>query len=181
VFTFLFAWELMAVASYFLVMTEHESSDARAAGLWYAAMAHFGFVLLLPMFLIMAPAPGATAFVDLRAGASALPPAARSTVFALALAGFGAKAGVVPLHVWLPKAHPAAPSHVSALMSGVMLKVALYGLFRFGFDLLAPKVGPLPASWGWTVLILGCVSALVGVLLALQQHDLKRLLAYHSV
>jgi hydrogenase-4 component B len=99
----------------------------------------------------------------------------------LALAGFGAKAGVVPLHVWLPKAHPAAPSHVSALMSGVMLKVALYGIFRMGFDLLAPASGPAPASWGWTVLLLGTASAVIGVLLALQQHDLKRLLAFHSV
>jgi hydrogenase-4 component B len=87
----------------------------------------------------------------------------------------------VPLHVWLPKAHPAAPSHASALMSGVMLKVALYGIFRFGFDLLAPASGPLPASWGWTVLLAGTASAVIGVLLALQQHDLKRLLAFHSV
>ena len=177
VFTFLFAWELMAVASYFLVMTEHESSDARAAGLWYAAMAHFGFVLLLPMFLIMAPAPGATAFVDLRAGASALPPTARSTVFALALAAFGSKAGVVPLHVWLPRAHPAAPSHVSALMSGVMIKLGVYGLLRVTSDFL----GTGPAWWGGLVLAVGSLSALGGVLYALTENDLKRLLAYSSV
>ena len=177
VFTFLFAWELMAVASYFLVMTEHESSDARAAGLWYAAMAHFGFVLLLPMFLIMAPAAGATAFVDLRAGASALPPAARSTVFALALAAFGSKAGVVPLHVWLPRAHPAAPSHVSALMSGVMIKLGVYGLLRVTADFL----GTGPAWWGGLVLAVGSLSALGGVLYALTENDLKRLLAYSSV
>ena len=177
VFTFLFAWELMAVASYFLVMTEHESSDARAAGLWYAAMTHFGFVLLLPMFLIMAPAPGATAFVDLRAGASALPPAARSTVFALALAAFGSKAGVVPLHVWLPRAHPAAPSHVSALMSGVMIKLGVYGLLRVTADFL----GTGPAWWGGLVLAVGSLSALGGVLYALTENDLKRLLAYSSV
>ncbi|PYR13154.1 MAG: hydrogenase 4 subunit B [Acidobacteria bacterium] len=177
VFTFLFAWELMAVASYFLVMTEHESSDARAAGLWYAAMTHFGFVLLLPMFLIMAPAAGATAFVDLRAGASALPPAARSTVFALALAAFGSKAGVVPLHVWLPRAHPAAPSHVSALMSGVMIKLGVYGLLRVTSDFL----GTGPAWWGGLVLAVGSLSALGGVLYALTENDLKRLLAYSSV
>ena len=177
VFTFLFAWELMAVASYFLVMTEHESSDARAAGLWYAAMTHFGFVLLLPMFLIMAPAAGATAFVDLRAGASALPPAARSTVFALALAAFGSKAGVVPLHVWLPRAHPAAPSHVSALMSGVMIKLGVYGLLRVTADFL----GTGPAWWGGLVLAVGSLSALGGVLYALTENDLKRLLAYSSV
>ena len=114
-------------------------------------------------------------------GARARPGRRAPPLFLLALAGFGAKAGVVPLHVWLPKAHPAAPSHASALMSGVMLKVALYGIFRFGFDLLAARRGPLPASWGWTVLLLGAASAVMGVLLALQQHDLKRLLAFHSV
>jgi hydrogenase-4 component B len=177
VFTFLFAWELMALASYFLVMTEHESSDARAAGLWYAAMTHVGFVLLLPMFLIMAPAAGATTFADLRAGASALPPAARSTVFALALVAFGSKAGVVPLHVWLPRAHPAAPSHVSALMSGVMIKLGVYGLLRVTSDFL----GTGPAWWGGLVLALGSLSALGGVLYALTENDLKRLLAYSSV
>jgi hydrogenase-4 component B len=177
VFTFLFAWELMAVASYFLVMTEHESSDARVAGLWYAAMTHFGFVLLLPMFLMMAPAAGATTFADLRAGASALPPAARSIVFALALAAFGSKAGIVPLHVWLPRAHPAAPSHVSALMSGVMIKLGVYGLLRVASDFL----GTGPAWWGGLVLAIGSLSALGGVLYALTENDLKRLLAYSSV
>jgi hydrogenase-4 component B len=102
-------------------------------------------------------------------------------LFFLAFGGFATKAGVVPLHVWLPRAHPAAPSHVSALMSGVMLKVAIYGILRFAFDLLAPVAGPLAPSWGWSVLVAGTTSAVLGVLYALQQHDLKRLLAFHSV
>jgi formate hydrogenlyase subunit 3/multisubunit Na+/H+ antiporter MnhD subunit len=167
----------MAVASYFLVMTEHESAETRAAGLWYAAMTHFGFVLLLPMFLMMSPGAGATTFADLRAGAAALSPAARSLVFALALGAFGSKAGVVPLHVWLPRAHPAAPSHVSALMSGVMIKLGVYGLLRVLFDFLAAG----PAWWGGVVLAVGSLSALGGVLYALTENDLKRLLAYSSV
>jgi hydrogenase-4 component B len=177
VFTFLLAWELMAVASYFLVMTESEDEEVRRAGLWYAAMTHAGFILLLPMFLLMMPSPDATTFVDLRAGAAALSPAMRGGVFVLALLAFGSKAGLVPLHVWLPRAHPAAPSHVSALMSGVMIKLGIYGLMRVNFDLLQGG----PAWWGGVLLVLGAVSALLGVLYALMEHDLKRLLAYHSV
>jgi hydrogenase-4 component B len=144
-------------------------------------MAHAGTAALLVVFLTLANRAQGFDFVALRVAAHGLDGGTRTTLFMLALVGFGAKAGVVPLHVWLPKAHPAAPSHASALMSGVMLKVAIYGIFRFGFDLLAPESGPLPASWGWTVLLLGTVSAVMGVLLALQQHDLKRLLAFHSV
>lgn len=177
VFTFLFAWELMAVASYFLVMTESEHADTRSAGLWYAAMTHVSLVLLLPMFLLMAPAPGATAFADLRAAAPLLPGAVRDAVFLLALAAFGAKAGIIPLHVWLPRAHPAAPSHVSALMSGVMIKLGVYGLIRVAIDFL----GAGPAWWGGAVLVVGSASALGGVLYALADSDLKRLLAYSSV
>ena len=177
IFTFLFAWELMAVTSYFLVMTENENDDTRQAGLWYAAMTHFGLVLLLPMFLLMAPTAGATTFVDLRAGAATLPAAARNAVFILALVAFGSKAGIVPLHVWLPRAHPAAPSHVSALMSGVMIKLGIYGLVRVMFDFM--QAGP--AWWGGLLLAMGSASALLRVLYALVEHDLKRLLAYHSV
>jgi hydrogenase-4 component B len=177
VFTFLLAWELMAIASYFLVMTESEHVETREAGLWYAAMTHFGFVLLVPMFLLMVPAADATGFADLRAGAAALPAASRSLVFVLAIVAFGSKAGVVPLHVWLPRAHPAAPSHVSALMSGVMIKLGIYGLLRVAVDFL----GGGPAWWGGVVLAVGSVSALGGVLYALAENDLKRLLAYSSV
>jgi len=177
IFTFLFAWELMAVTSYFLVITDSEDADTRQAGLWYAAMTHFGLVLLLPMFLLMAPAAGATTFADLRAWTPTLPTATRDAVFVLAFFAFGSKAGMVPLHVWLPRAHPAAPSHVSALMSGVMIKLGIYGLVRVMFDLMSGG----PAWWGGLLLAVGCVSALLGVLYALMEHDLKRLLAYHSV
>jgi hydrogenase-4 component B len=177
VFTFLLVWELMAVTSYFLVMTESENADTRQAGLWYIAMTHFGLVLLLPMFLVMAPAASATTFADLRAGAAMLPASTRSGVFLLALVAFGSNAGIVPLHVWLPRAHPAAPSHVSALMSGVMIKLGIYGLIRVTFDLM----GGGPAWWGGLLLAAGSASALLGVLYALMEHDLKRLLAYHSV
>jgi hydrogenase-4 component B len=177
VFTFLLAWEVMAVASYFLVMTDSDDEEVRRAGLWYAAMTHAGFVLLVPMFLLMMPSADATTFADLRVGAAALSPAMRSAVFLLAVFAFGSKAGIVPLHVWLPRAHPAAPSHVSALMSGVMIKLGIYGLIRVAFDLLQGG----PAWWGGVLLAFGAVSALVGVLYALMEHDLKRLLAYHSV
>lgn len=177
VFTFLLAWELMAVTSYFLVMTECEHIETRHAGLWYAVMTHFGFLLLLPMFLMMAPGADATTFADLRAGAALLSAAARSSVFLLALVAFGSKAGIVPLHVWLPRAHPAAPSHVSALMSGVMIKLGIYGLLRVVVDFL----GTGPAWWGGLVLAAGSLSALGGVLYALMENDLKRLLAYSSV
>ena len=177
VFTFLFSWELMAVTSYFLVLTESEHDETREAGLWYAAMTHFGFVLLVPMFLMMAPGADATTFAELRAGASALSPVARNGVFLLAVVAFGSKAGIVPLHVWLPRAHPAAPSHVSALMSGVMIKLGIYGLLRVTIDLL----GTGPAWWGGVVLVAGSLTALVGVLYALTENDLKRLLAYSSV
>ncbi len=179
--TFLLAWEGMTLASYALVVSDIRSEENTRAGLLYLIMAHAGTAALLVVFLTLAERAQAFDFLAIRAAARGLDGSTRTALFLLALAGFGAKAGVVPLHVWLPKAHPAAPSHASALMSGVMLKVALYGVFRFGFDLLAPAGGPLPASWGWTVLSLGTVSAVIGVLLALQQHDLKRLLAFHSV
>src|SRR5713101_5612253 len=177
IFTFVLAWELMAVASYFLVMTESEHADTRQAGLWYAAMTHLGLVLLLPMFFLLAAGSAGTAFADLRAGATIVTAGTRNVVFLLALAAFGSKAGIVPLHVWLPRAHPAAPSHVSALMSGVMIKLGIYGLVRVMFDFLPGG----PAWWGGVVLAVGSLSALLGVLYALVEHDLKRLLAYHSV
>ena len=179
--TFLLAWEGMTLASYVLVVSDSHSEDNASAGWLYLVMAHAGTAAIMVVFLALTERAHSFDFAALRTAARGLDISTRTLLFMLALAGFGAKAGVVPLHVWLPMAHPAAPSHASALMSGVMLKVARYGIFRFGFDLLAPPRGPLPAAWGWTVLFLGTVSALIGVLLALQQHDLKRLLAYHSV
>jgi hydrogenase-4 component B len=179
--TFLLCWEGMTLASYVLVVSDDRDGENAGAGLLYMVMAHGGTALLLVAFLALTERAGAFDFAALRAAAGNLDGTTRTTLFFLALAGFAAKAGVVPLHVWLPRAHPAAPSHVSALMSGVMLKVAIYGILRFAFDLLAPHSGPLPSSWGWTVLVVGTISAVLGVLYALQQHDIKRLLAFHSV
>jgi hydrogenase-4 component B len=176
VFTFLLMWEGMSLTSYFLVMTDTEEKGTISAGVWYIAMTHVGLALLMTAFFLLADG-GSGSFADLRANAARLSPTLRGVIFVLALLGFGSKAGIIPLHVWLPRAHPAAPSHVSALMSGVMIKLGIYGLLRLALDLL----GGGPAWWGGLVLAVGAVSALLGVLYALMEHDLKRLLAYHSV
>ncbi len=176
---FLIAWETMALLSYLLVVYEHHDRRVVSTGLLYAVMTRAGTACIVLAFLVLASrAPaGSLNFAAFGAGARALGPVGDSIVFLLALAGFGAKAGVMPLHVWLPRAHPVAPSHVSALMSGVMIKMGIYGMVLVWFGFL--PAGPL--WWGALVLILGLVSALLGVLYALMQHDLKRLLAYHSV
>jgi hydrogenase-4 component B len=180
---FLVAWEVMSLSSWQLVTFEHEREETRAAGLTYLVATQIGTAFLLVMFLSMG-APGTSgasggdagqaAFLDFSVLSAAGPTA--SAVFLLALVGFGTKAGIVPLHVWLPEAHPAAPSHVSALMSGVMIKTGIYGIVRVLVILGSP-----PPWWGWTLVIVGAVSGVMGVLLALAQHDIKRLLAYHSV
>ena len=177
VLTFLLMWEGMSLTSYFLVTTEAGEERTRNAGLWYIGMTHAGLGMLLAAFLLLAGGAGSGAFADLRASAASLTSGARDAVFVLAFLGFGSKAGIVPLHVWLPRAHPAAPSHVSALMSGVMIKMGIYGFLRVALDLM----GGGPAWWGGLVLGVGVASALLGVLYALMEHDLKRLLAYHSV
>jgi hydrogenase-4 component B len=176
VLTFLLMWELMSLSSYFLVITEANENGTLRAGGWYLAMTHAGLAMLLAGFVLLMGS-GSGSFDALRANATTLSPAVRNAVFLLAFLGFGSKAGIVPLHVWLPMAHPAAPSHVSALMSGVMIKMGIYGLLRVALDLLAGG----PVWWGGLVLGAGAVSALLGVLYALMEHDLKRLLAYHSV
>jgi hydrogenase-4 component B len=173
--TFLIAWEAMSLSAYLMVLTEHDRPGTITAARWYIALMHAGFAALVAMFLLMSAADLTTSFAAMR-GAS-LSPGVRNAVFALALFGFGAKAGLVPLHVWLPMAHPVAPSHVSALLSGIVIKMGVYGFLRVVVDLL----GGGPAWWGGLVLGLGTVSALLGVLYALMEHDLKRLLAFHSV
>ena len=174
-FLFMVAWELMSLSSYFLVAFQHEHPANRRAGLLYLLMAHIGALCILLGYGVLFGFGHGFEFDALRQ--AHLPGGWASIAFALAFIGFGMKAGLVPLHAWLPEAHPVAPSHVSALMSGVMLKVAVYGFIRFSFDLL----GDIHWSWGVAVLIVGSISALMGVLYALMQHDLKRLLAYHSV
>ena len=174
-FTFLLSWEFMSLTSWALVMAHHRERDNAQAGYVYLVMASFGTLALLLAFGLLAGPTGGYAFEAIRSAEPA--PGTAALVLALVLLGAGSKAGLVPLHVWLPLAHPAAPSHVSALMSGVMTKVAVYGFVRIVFDLLGPP------AWWWSmvVLVLGGVTAVLGVLYALMQHDLKRLLAYHTV
>jgi len=174
-FLFMVAWELMSLSSYFLVAFHHDNAANRRAAFLYLLMAHIGGLAILLGFGVLASFGGGFAFDAMR-GAQ-LPFFWASVAFVLAFVGFGMKAGLVPLHAWLPEAHPAAPSHISALMSGVMLKVAVYGFIRVVFGL----IGQFHWQWGVAVLVIGSISALMGVLYALMQHDLKRLLAYHSV
>lgn len=174
-FSFLLSWELMSVTSWALVISHHADESNRRAGYIYLLMASFGTIALLLAFGILAGAGGSYAFDAIRA--STPTPLVAALVLLLVLLGAGSKAGIVPLHVWLPLAHPAAPSHVSALMSGVMTKVAVYAFIRILFDLLHA-----PSWWSSVVvLFLGALTAVLGVLYALMQHDLKRLLAYHTV
>jgi hydrogenase-4 component B len=174
---FLIVWELMSIISYLLVLFEHEKEEARKAGFIYIVMTHIGTGFIILSFMILAGSSGSFNFNTFHDAATSLSPGLKDAVFIFALIGFGTKAGIVPLHIWLPYAHPAAPSNVSALMSGVMIKTAIFMLIRVFFDFLGAGV----AWWGMLVLILASVSALLGVLYALMEHDMKRLLAYHSV
>jgi len=174
-FTYLVSWEFMSLTSWALVMSHHRVPDNVRAGYVYLVMASFGTLTLLLAFGLLAGPDGHYTFAQIRA---AHPSAALGAlVLILALVGAGSKAGLVPLHVWLPLAHPAAPSHVSGLMSGVMTKVAVYGFVRIAFDLAGPP------AWWWSIVVLAFagVTTVMGVLYALMQHDLKRLLAYHTV
>jgi formate hydrogenlyase subunit 3/multisubunit Na+/H+ antiporter MnhD subunit len=172
-FTFLLAWEFMSLTSWTLVMAHHHDADNRAAGYIYLVMASFGTLTLLLAFGLLAGPEGGYTFEAIRRSDHVMP----GLVLLLMLLGAGSKAGLVPLHVWLPLAHPAAPSHVSALMSGVMTKVAIYGFVRVVFDLLGSP------AWWWSgiVLAVGGLSAVLGVLNALMQRDLKRLLAFSTI
>jgi hydrogenase-4 component B len=174
-YLFMVAWESMALASYFLVTTDHKVPENRSAGFLYLLIAHIGAIAILLSFGVMRGAGGDYTFDFMRA--TDLTPFWASAAFLLALFGFGAKAGLLPLHVWLPEAHPAAPSPVSALMSGVMLKTAIYGLLRVTFDLLPYQIW----WWGVLALSLGLITALFGVMFAAVQTDMKRLLAYSSI
>src|ERR1017187_8489104 len=175
-FFFLVAWEVMALSAWCLVSFEHEKERTRRAGMLFLIMSHAGSGLLLVAFLILARVGGSLDFAAFHHAASTLPPWEQGTVFLLFFLGFGVKAGIIPLHVWLPEAHPVAPSNISALMSGIVIKTGIYGMALVFFDFF-----DAPPAWaGILVLSAGVLSALLGVLYALMEHDLKRLLAYHT-
>ena len=172
---FLIAWEGMSVTAFLLVVFQHERPAVRRAGMIYLVATHTGTLLLFALFAVWAGAGGDLTFAVLAAHPP-FPAGRGGIIVALALLAFGLKAGAVPFHVWLPEAHAAAPTHVSALMSGVVIKTGVYGLLR-----TVALFGPPPPWWGWLVLGLGAVSAVLGVVWALGQRDIKRLLAFHSV
>ena len=174
-YAFMVMWETMALSSYFLVTANHRVAEVRHAGYLYLTMAHIGAVAILLSFGVLQANTGDYTFANMRAQHPS--PFWASIAFLLALLGFGAKAGLLPLHVWLPEAHPAAPSPVSALMSAVMLKTAVYGMLRVSFDLLHTQYW----WWGGLLLALGLATALFGVVFAAVQVDMKRLLAYSSI
>jgi formate hydrogenlyase subunit 3/multisubunit Na+/H+ antiporter MnhD subunit len=174
-YAFMVSWEMMALSSFFLVTTNHRIPEIQRAGYLYLLVAHIGAIAILLCFGVLQANTGDYTFANMRA--QQLSPFWASCAFLLALFGFGAKAGILPLHIWLPEAHPAAPSPVSALMSGVMLKTAIYGLVRVSFDLLHTPIW----WWGVVALVLGLATALFGAVFAAAQVDMKRLLAYSSI
>ena len=180
VFSFLVFWETMSLASFFLVVYEHENGSSIKSGLTYIVMTHFGTAFITASFLVLYSYTGSLSFDSFRNPALPIPVFIKEVAFVLALIGFGSKAGLVPLHIWLPQAHPSAPSNVSALMSGVMIKVAIYGMALVTLEFIDPSTPEL--AWlGMLMVIAGAVSSLIGVLYASVEHDLKRALAYHSV
>jgi hydrogenase-4 component B len=177
VLAFLISWESMSLISFFLVAFDHEQAQSVRAGLVYIVMTHAGTAFLVAGFLVMYSFTGSWDYAAIQAACHTMPPAVKNAVFVLLFLGFSTKVGIVPLHIWLPVAHPQAPSHISSIMSGVMIKTAIYGMIRFIIQI----VGVSSAWWGIVVLIAAGVSCLVGVIYALMEHDLKKLLAFHSV
>ena len=172
---FMIFWEMMSLSGYFLVVYQHQHAANRHAAFLYLLLAHVGALVILLSFGVLAAFGGGLTFDQMRA--AELTPLWATISFGCAFLGFGVKSGMVPLHVWLPDAHPVAPSHISAMMSGAMIKMGIYGIVRVSYDL----IGDVRWEWGVVVLIVGTASSLLGVLYALMQHDLKRLLAYHSI
>jgi len=175
VVAFIIAWEVMSTVSFLLVNHEYEKKVSTRAAYIYIVMTHIGTIFIITAFLLLATGAGSMDFSQLKG--SLVSENSRNIIFLCVLIGFGTKAGMVPLHIWLPRAHPAAPSHVSALMSGVMLKTAIYGMCRFFLEFL----GTGPVWWGNLILVLAIITAVIGVLYAFIEHDIKRLLAYSSV
>ena len=176
-FLFLIGWEVMALAAYGLVTFYHEDRETRRAGLLYIVMAHIDAGCLLLGFALLMQVSGSADFAGFRTAAVHLSSSQQAVAFVLFFVGFGIKAGVIPFHIWLPAAHPVAPSNISSLLSGIVLKAGIYGMVRIFLD----GLGVLPSWAGLLVLIVGVGSAVLGVLYALMEHDLKRLLAYHSI
>ncbi len=174
---FLIVWETMSLTSYFLVVFENREKNNIKAGSLYFIMTHIGTAFIMLAFFLLYQYTGSFDFGIIKNNIGNLPLFAKDAIFFLALIGFGTKAGIIPFHIWLPKAHPAAPSHVSALMSGVMIKTGIYMMIRIFMDIMPDA----PIWWGVVVLIIGCVSSVLGVLYALTEHDIKKLLAYHSI
>jgi hydrogenase-4 component B len=175
---FLFVWEGMSLTTYFLINYEHEDPASRRAAFLYVVMTHIGTAFLVVMFVFLYSTTGSFSFEAFRGVGSRFPVIVQSLIFLCATIGFGIKAGTIPFHIWLPEAHPAAPSNISALMSGVMIKTGIYGMVRVFFDFLGPDI---PEWWGVLILFLAVTSSVLGVLYALMEHDLKRLLAFHSI
>jgi hydrogenase-4 component B len=174
---FLIVWELMSVVSYFLVVYEHEKPETRKAGFIYIVMTHIGTGFIMLSFLIFVGTSASYSFGTFAEAGKTMTPLLKDLAFIFALIGFGTKAGIFPLHIWLPYAHPEAPSNVSALMSGVMIKIAIFMLIRVFFDFL----GASQPWWGYVVLILGTISAILGILYAVVESDIKRMLAFSSI
>ncbi|MEW6604940.1 MAG: hydrogenase 4 subunit B [Thermoproteota archaeon] len=177
-YSFLIFWETMSLSSFFLVIYEHESESNIRSGMTYIVMTHLGTAFIIGSFLVMYFQTGSLSFDSFKN--QPLQPYIKDIVFVLAFVGFSTKAGLVPLHVWLPQAHPAAPSNVSALMSAVMIKVAIYGLVRVVLDFAGPS-SPDSSWWGMLMVVAGSASALIGVLYAAIEKDVKRALAYSSI
>ncbi len=176
IITFLISWETMSIVSYFLVTFERDEKSAKA-GLVYAVMTHIGTAFIIAIFLMLYKQTGSMNFSEMKGLSAQIPENIRHLIFIFSVIGFGTKAGIIPLHTWLPRAHPAAPSNISSLMSGVMIKTGIYGFIRISMDVL----GQGPEWWGISVIVVGAVSSILGVMYALMEHDIKRLLAYHSV
>jgi len=174
---FLIGWEVMSVASYFLIVYDRHEHDNVKAGFLYLVMTYIGTTFIVVSFLLLYKYTHSFDFEVIKHSIALVPASVKNAVFVLATIGFGIKAGIVPLHIWLPTAHPAAPSHVSAFLSGVMIKVGIFMMIRLFLDVLQP----IPLWWGAVVLMTGAISSLLGVLYALTEHDIKRLLAYHSI
>ena len=174
---FLIAWEIMSISSYFLVVYDRNDENNVKAGSLYLIMTYVGTSFIILAFLFLYKYTGSLDFSVIKSNVGLIPATIKNLIFIFALIGFGTKAGIIPFHIWLPDAHPAAPSHVSALMSGVMIKTGIYMMIRLFMDILQP----IPTWWGIVILLIGAISALLGVLYALTEHDIKRLLAYHSI